>query len=92
LILKIAFGEQLSKDEIIKHIEEFRNRNALQLDTAFGIEKEVKAQSNQNEPNYMLLSLDLGIKLHSTAIKWADTTIRNLRGVVESKQSSASKL
>ena len=80
LILKIGFGEQVSNNELIKHVQTFRERHVAQLENVYSIEKELKAQLDQNETNYFtLLSLELGTKFHLSAVDWADTTITKLR-------------
>jgi len=81
-LLKIAFGEQVPKEQIIKHVEEIKARHVSQLENAYAIEKEMKAHLNQNERNFFgLLTLELGIKLHNTAVEWADTTITKIKSI-----------
>jgi DNA-binding PadR family transcriptional regulator len=80
LMLKIGFGEQVSTNELIKQVQAFRERHEAQLENVYSIEKELKAQLGQNEANYfLLLSLELGVKFHVSAVDWANTTITKLR-------------
>lgn len=75
-LLKVAFGEHLSKDENIKHIQEFKARNISRLENALNIEKETKAQLKKNEKYFFtLLTVLLGKRLHKASIEWADTAI-----------------
>jgi DNA-binding PadR family transcriptional regulator len=75
-LLKVAFGEHLPKDEIIKHINEFKARNISRLENASNIEKEIKAQLKKNEKYFFpLLTVLLGKSLHEASIEWADTAI-----------------
>ena len=72
-LLKIAFGDQVIKDEIIKHIEELKARTIVQLESILSIEKEMKAHLNESERSFFgLLTLSLGKNIHRSAIEWAD--------------------
>ena len=78
-LLKIAFGEQLPKREIIKHIEEFKARSVLRLEKALSFENEMKAQLNENGRNFfVLLTILLGKNLEKAGIEWADAAIKLL--------------
>jgi len=75
-LLKVAFGEHLSKDEIIKHINEFKARNISRLENESKIEKEMKEQLKKNEKYFFpLLTVLLGKNLHRASIEWADNAI-----------------
>ena len=75
-LLKVAYGEQISKKEVIKHIIEFKARNKLRLEKALFLEEEVKNKMNESERNFFLsLTIMLGKKLHKAGIEWADSAI-----------------
>ncbi len=80
LLLKVAFGEKASEEDIITHIQEFKTRNVKQLENIYAIKKELKQNLNQSERYFFgLLPFELGIKLHKAAIDWADTTIKQIK-------------
>ena len=88
-LLKIAFGDQVIKDEIIKHIEELKARTIVQLESILSIEKEMKAHLNENERSFFgLLTLSLGKNIHRSAIEWADGAIKLIE---EHEQKGANK-
>jgi len=88
-LLKIAFGDQASKDRIIKHIEELKARNNLQLENILSIEKEMKTRLSENERAFFaLLTLSLGENLHRSAVEWADTAIKLIE---QHKQNGGNK-
>ncbi|MBN1357360.1 PadR family transcriptional regulator [Candidatus Bathyarchaeota archaeon] len=98
-LLKVAFGEHLSKDEIIKHINEFKARNISRLEDASNIEKEMKAQLKKNEKYFFpLLTFSLGKSLHKAGIEWADTAIeliekhKNFTKLYENGKNKISKI
>jgi len=85
-LLKIAFGEQVPKEEIIKHIEKLKARNEGQLENALSIEKEMKAHLNESKRYFFaLLTFDLGKKIHKTAIEWADAAIEKINNIDKNK-------
>jgi len=74
VLLKIAFGDQVPKDEIIKHIEELKARNTAKLENILSVEKEMKAHLNEDERSFFgLLTLLLGKNLYIAANEWAGT-------------------
>jgi DNA-binding PadR family transcriptional regulator len=76
-LLKIAFGEQVPKHEIIKHIEELRARTAEKLENLICIEKEVNAHLNEDEGYFFgILPVLLGINIYKSSIEWADAAIK----------------
>ena len=80
VLLKISFGDQVSKDETIKHIEELKARNIAQLENILSIEKEMKTHLNENERFFFgLLALSLGKSLHIAANEWADTALTEIK-------------
>ena len=88
-LLKIAFGDQASKDQIIKHIEELKAINTAQLENILSVEKEMKANLNESERTFFaLLTLSLGDNLHRAASEWADTAIKLIE---QHKQKSGTK-
>ena len=77
VLLKIAFGDQASDDEIIKHIKELKARTITQLENIVAVEKEMKTHLNESERAFFsLLTLSLGKNLHRSAIEWADCAIK----------------
>jgi len=76
-LLKVAFGEHLPKEEIIKHIQELKNRSISRLEHTSSIEKEVRKQLSKNESYFFpLLTVLLGKNLEQAAIEWANTAIK----------------
>ncbi len=60
-LLKIAFGDQASKDQIIKHIEELKAMSTAQLENILSVEKEMKADLKGSERAFFaLLTFSLG--------------------------------
>ena len=89
VLLKINFGDQIPKEQIIKHIEELKTRNAAQLENILSIEKEMKTHTNDSDRLFFsLLTLSLGKCLHQAASEWVDTTIKLIE---QHKQKGASK-
>jgi DNA-binding PadR family transcriptional regulator len=89
VLLKIAFGDQSSEDEIIKHIEELKARTIKQLENILSIEKEMKTHLNESERSFFsILTISLGKNLHRSAIEWADSAIKLIE---EHKQKSGKK-
>jgi len=76
-LLKVAFGEHVPKNAIIKHIEEFKIRNVSKLEKAILLEKELKTQLKKNEKYfYSLLTVLLGKNMHKASIEWADNAMK----------------
>jgi PadR family transcriptional regulator AphA len=90
VLLKINLGDQVPKEQIIKHIEELKTRNTAQLENILSIEKEMKTQLNDSERLFFaLLTLSLGKHLHRAASEWADTTIKIIE---QHKQKGGNKV
>jgi hypothetical protein len=87
-LLKIGFGDQVPKDEIIKHIQELKTRTIAQLEIILSIEKETKTHLNESGAFFGLHTLSLGKNLHRSAIEWADDAIKLIE---EHKQKGANK-
>ncbi len=76
-LLKIAFGEQVPKHVIIKHIEELRARTAEKLENLIFLEKEVNAHLSDDEGYFFgLLPVLLGINIYRSSIEWADAATK----------------
>ena len=76
-LLKIAFGDHASKDQLIKHIEELKAMSTVQLENILSVEKEVKADLKGSERAFFaLLTFSLGEDLLKAANEWADTAIK----------------
>jgi DNA-binding PadR family transcriptional regulator len=82
VLLKIAFGEQVPKEEIIKHFKELKKRYVAQLENLLMVEKDMKANLNDIERRFFaLLTLELGKSLHRTTIEWADKAIKTMENI-----------
>jgi PadR family transcriptional regulator, regulatory protein AphA len=76
-LLKIAFGNQASKEQTIKHLEELKAINTVQLENILSVEKEVKADLKGGERVFFaLLTFALGENLLRTANEWVDSAIK----------------
>lgn len=78
-LLKVGFGEQIPKTEVISHIQESKARNVTALENAIVFEKELKANPNKSERDFfVMLTISLGKKLHEASIEWADSAIKKI--------------
>ena len=76
-LLKIAFGDQASKDQLIKHIEELKAMNTEQLENILSVKKEMKADLKESERAFFeQLTFSLGENLLRAANEWADTATK----------------
>ncbi|WGM89299.1 MAG: PadR family transcriptional regulator [Candidatus Bathyarchaeota archaeon] len=85
-LLKVGFGEQTTKNEVIKHLKEFKKRCNSRLENAIAFENEIKNRPNQTERGfYTLLTVLLGKNFEKAGIDWADTAIKLLNEHIEQK-------
>ena len=76
-LLKVAFGEQLSKNKIIEHITDLKARSTARLEKALVIEQEIISQLDENDRGFfLLLPVLLGKNVEKAAIQWADTVLK----------------
>ncbi|MBN2259724.1 MAG: PadR family transcriptional regulator [Clostridiales bacterium] len=79
-ILKLGFGEQTTKNELIKHLNEFKQRCNARLEKAQTFEKELRNKSTQTERDfYLLLTLLLGQNLEKAGIEWVEISLKLLK-------------
>ena len=76
-LLKVAFGENITKNELIKHLTKFKERCSCRLQNAIAFEKEIKSNMDKNEKSFFLfLTLLLGKNFEKAGIEWTDTAIQ----------------
>jgi DNA-binding PadR family transcriptional regulator len=86
-LLKVGFGEQISKDKVISHIQESKAINVTALENALVFEKELKANPNKSERDFFVsLTILLGKKLHEAVIEWADMAIKEMEDHMEKQK------
>ena len=79
ILVKLFFGNQTSPDASIKHIQEFKARNAKNLEIMTLFEENLKESLSWNNDHfYMLLTVLLGKSTFKASIEWADTAIKML--------------
>jgi DNA-binding PadR family transcriptional regulator len=86
ILVKLFFGNQSAPDSSIKHIQEFRARNAKNLEVMTLFEENLKESLSWNNDNfYMLLTVLLGKNTFKASIEWADTAIKMLEDRTRSR-------
>ncbi len=88
-LLKLFFGRAAAPSVSIAHVRDCREKNRIMLATLTGLEDVVRKQSSQN-PHlpYWMLTLNLGIALTRTALKWCDTALATLSAMKADGASS----
>ncbi len=78
-LLKLFFGRAAAPSVSIAHVRDCQEKNQSMLATLAGLENSVRKHSSQNPhlPHWML-TLNLGIALTRTALKWCDTALATL--------------
>ena len=76
ILLKLFFGSQISAEENIRSIREFRWRNAEKLTTLDHFEKELRTVLGEGVDHiYYYLTVRLGQRVMQAHIEWADEAI-----------------
>jgi DNA-binding PadR family transcriptional regulator len=79
-LLKLIFGDQATPDQNVKHIEEFKERNKIILQTMNLFEENLKLILNQSESHYhVLLTILLGKNISKASIEWADNALKMIQ-------------
>jgi PadR family transcriptional regulator, regulatory protein AphA len=88
-LLKLFFGRAAAPSVSIAHVRDCREKNLTMLATLAGLENSVRKQSSQNPfVPYWMLTLNLGIALTRTALKWCDTALATLSSMKADEASS----
>ncbi|MCD1295048.1 PadR family transcriptional regulator [Methanocella sp. CWC-04] len=80
ILLKIFFGSEISKEELIKKLEGFISKRKIDIDVLEKAEKELRGtpKKDPNEIN-MLLITTLGVMSYRTEIEWSMRSIEMLK-------------
>ncbi|HZH29729.1 MAG TPA: PadR family transcriptional regulator [Pyrinomonadaceae bacterium] len=87
LLLKLFFGEEVSFDINVGHIEGFRELQRGLLEKYKAIEKEIKAEyaDNSNLP-YWLLTVSYGQHVSRALLDWCDEALLKLNKTAKSRK------
>ncbi len=87
LLLKLFFGEEVSFDTNIKHVEAFRELQRGLLEKYKAIEREIKTEyaDNSNLP-YWLLTLGYGQHVSRALVDWCDEALAKLNRMAKSRK------
>lgn len=87
LLLKLFFGEEVSFETNIRHVEGFRELQRGLLEKYKAIEKEIKAEyaDNSNLP-YWLLTVSYGQHVSRALLDWCDEALAKLNKMAKSRK------
>lgn len=80
LLLKLFFGNFVSIDVSIAHLENYHQELLTKLATFNEIKKELQ-HSDTLENLYSLITIDHGIRLTAASLEWCNQAIRTLKSV-----------
>lgn len=80
LLLKLFFGNMVSPDVVIQHLEAYKKELKAKL-IIYQENKNELSKLNASESLYSLITLDHGIRHIATSLRWCDDSVKILKSV-----------
>lgn len=91
-LLKLFFGEEVTANINVKHVEQYREIQLQLLEKYHGLEREIKSKY-RDDPNssYWLMTLEHGKHVSHALVKWCDQALVKLNKMANESQNRRTK-